>query len=293
MNITVEILEEYNEDVAMGLIFAQYPTYGSILLPGEQITVTVSEGSGLIRVPDLIGQLLADAHIIMGELPLHLNIERNPDSNAPVNTIYNMNPAPYALVESDTIITIFVSSPQTVPLVTVPNFVGMPDTEWVRVLIGSGLVQGNISLVSSDTVEEGTITIQTIDPGREVEEGTVINFVVSSGPADASQPEENGYEDMDELPIDQGTGLNIPVQGEYQTRTAVFPMPGNLPDGTEVVHAAAIMITGNTPPQRVLYEPTMHINSFPYVFPVHGTGQARIEFMINGILVHEDVIDFS
>ncbi|WP_166375958.1 Stk1 family PASTA domain-containing Ser/Thr kinase [Aeromicrobium phragmitis] len=73
----VNVQEEFSDDVEQGRVISQQPQGGSAFR-GDTITLVVSKGPELVKVPDLGGKSEADAKKALEELGLKLNATRNP-----------------------------------------------------------------------------------------------------------------------------------------------------------------------------------------------------------------------
>ena len=72
--------------------------------------------------------------------------------------------------------------------VTVPNVVNQPQAAAVTAITGAGLGVGTVTQQSSATVAAGSVISQNPAAGVGVAAGSVVNLVVSSGPAPAPGP---------------------------------------------------------------------------------------------------------
>ena len=67
------------------------------------------------------------------------------------------------------------------PLITVPNFIGLPQEEAEAALAGTGLELGEITFEYSDTTPAGSVISHTPEGGAMVATGSPVNLVVSLG----------------------------------------------------------------------------------------------------------------
>ncbi|MHC4624411.1 MAG: PASTA domain-containing protein, partial [Planctomycetota bacterium] len=63
----------------------------------------------------------------------------------------------------------------------VPDVVGMPEDDAITAITDAGLIVGSIGYECSDTVPAGDVISQNPPPGTEVDPGSSVNLVVSSG----------------------------------------------------------------------------------------------------------------
>ena len=78
----VDIQKEFSKDVAVGDVIRQEPGAGEELLPGEKVTLIVSEGEELvdIKMPNLIGKTLSSAEQTLNNSKLILGSVTNEES---------------------------------------------------------------------------------------------------------------------------------------------------------------------------------------------------------------------
>ncbi|RIK34894.1 MAG: hypothetical protein DCC55_31965, partial [Chloroflexi bacterium] len=67
--------------------------------------------------------------------------------------------------------------------VSVPNVVGQPQATATSMLVAAGLIAGTISQASSNTMPAGSVISQSPAADSNVEAGSAVDLVVSSGPA--------------------------------------------------------------------------------------------------------------
>lgn len=112
MGLVVEQIErEFNEDYNTGLIFDQKPSENTKMKKGDKVTLYVSKGSNMTKVPDLIGkpldeakkQLLDEGFVIGG------TINEEPSDTYEKNTVIAQNPGANSDVENGTVINLTVS----------------------------------------------------------------------------------------------------------------------------------------------------------------------------------------
>jgi serine/threonine-protein kinase len=133
-----------------------------------------------VIVPDVVGDQFEDANEELTALGLDVaEPEERVDANAEPGEVLAQSLRPNVEVEEGTEIVLTIArAPRTFP---VPDLTGATVAEAEAILAEQGLQLGSQSLQSSDQ-EEGLIISQDPLPNDEVERGTPVNVVVSSGP---------------------------------------------------------------------------------------------------------------
>jgi hypothetical protein len=72
--------------------------------------------------------------------------------------------------------------------VAVPNVVGDTQAAATTAITGAGLVLGTVTTASSSTVASGDVISESPSAGTNVNSGSAVNLVVSTGPAQAATP---------------------------------------------------------------------------------------------------------
>jgi len=212
-----------SDDIPAGVIMRQDPVEGTEKKSGLYIDVVVSGGPASGVMPEVIGQESRQAEkVILRDMiaDLNLNLVTETEFNEEYNKGYVVDSRPAAgtiINKGDTITLIISKGPQNT---VVPNFVGQSIDRVKTQLedpwnLGAG---GKIEYQTSDK-DEGIILWQSIPDATQVEVGTNIDFIVSSG-----LPEKEMTQSF-RLPIDRSiVTLRIDVDGEkvYEERLDTY-----------------------------------------------------------------------
>ena len=68
LNIEIDIVEEYSDEVEEGTIISQTPASGSTMTKGDTVVFIVSKGPEEIKMPDIVGKTQEEAEAIIREL---------------------------------------------------------------------------------------------------------------------------------------------------------------------------------------------------------------------------------
>ena len=186
-----QIGQRADSNYAAGQIIEQTPSSGKTVKENRLISVFLSTGAHTETMPALIGKEYRSATIQLRQLGLDLNIEEPIEHYSDSYTagrIIETIPVEGATLNAGDSITMVVSLGAKPKPVAVINFVG-GSIDMVRQQVESlKLTFGSVDPRYDDSVPEGHVIEQSIAPTSQVEEGTIINFVVSLGP-EPSQPE--------------------------------------------------------------------------------------------------------
>lgn len=187
----VDTYYEYNNEYPKGTIISQSPEEGrskkaadGALIP---ITVTVSRGATSGSMPNLIGEEVRAAKLILSQskdlAKLNLTIEVEEDSEyhdeIPAGCIMRTEPAAgTTLVEGD-VITLYLSKGPEIIYHTMIPCVGQ-NMEWVKLQMESmNLVPVFQGVESTEPV--GMVLSQSVDTNTEIAEGSTVTFTYSEG----------------------------------------------------------------------------------------------------------------
>jgi serine/threonine-protein kinase len=125
LELEIQVVEEFSEDVPVGVVVRTEPTSGENTRKGSQVTLFVSKGQERYIIPsDLAGQEPKDATSELEALTLVVSGTSEVfDELIPVGKVVGTDPAGGTSVEQKTSVTLLVSKGPV--LVDVPNVVGM------------------------------------------------------------------------------------------------------------------------------------------------------------------------
>jgi serine/threonine-protein kinase len=175
------IQEEFSDRVAEGFVSRQAPTGGTKLREGATVDIWVSKGSQKAdALPDFKGWTAGavddwlSQHDLQGE-------PRTGRSNAVAEgQVFRQDPAPGTELDRGATVTYWVSKGK--PQATVPDLTDLTQAEAEAALADAGLKLGTVAPEQSATVPAGAVIRQDPPAGEEVDKGSAVNIVVSSGP---------------------------------------------------------------------------------------------------------------
>jgi len=138
-----------------------------------------------VVVPNVVGFNRAAAVQTLEAEGFEVEVQRRVRDDVPADEVFRQDPEAGTELDEGALVTIFVS--RGTRLVEVPGVVGLSQEEAQQAIEDAGLVVGFVGQESSDE-EPGTVISQDPQAEEEVEEGSPVNIVVSSGPETVAVP---------------------------------------------------------------------------------------------------------
>jgi serine/threonine-protein kinase len=172
--------------VEQGVVIHSSPPAGTTATRGSEVTLVVSSGPKLAKVPVLVGAQRGTAEQQIRARGLVPNVSEREDS-APVGEVISQSPSAGTKVEPGSSVSIVVSKGEEEA--SVPNVIGKLRPEAVEAIRAAGL-EPSISEQETDIESQiGRVTDQFPPPGSEVGPGTTVTVVVGKRAAGATTPE--------------------------------------------------------------------------------------------------------
>jgi len=174
-----------------GQIIEQSPVEGSKVKGNRVISVFLSTGVKSDVMPELKGTEYRGAIIALRQLGLDLDIrsdEEEYSDEIEAGCVIRTFPDTGTTLKAGDSVRLIVSKGRERKPVVVITFEGSSLATVERQLNEMGLVRGRVEEEYSDTVAYGNVIRQSIAPLTPVDEGTVIDFVVSKGPEQPKDP---------------------------------------------------------------------------------------------------------
>ena len=185
LDLTMKVILENSDEVEKGYVISQEDEPDSIVSRYSKVIVTISSGSDKIELESLgLTEMTLDTAIRLLEgKGLKTAVVEENDEELAAGTIMRFEPEDKAAA-GDTV-TLYVSKGPEVETRQVPQLLGQTEEWAVELLKNAELVSGQVTKANSDTVPEGCIISQSINAGEQVELGSTVDYVVSTGPAKA------------------------------------------------------------------------------------------------------------
>jgi beta-lactam-binding protein with PASTA domain len=153
---------------------------GIIILVQPAVVKAHAEESTTTEVPDVVNMSQTDAlsEIMEAGLTLGRLTQASSEEVSPGN-VMGQSPDAETSVAPGSSVNLIIS---TGPAVTVPNVVGMSQTDAQDAITSAGLSVGLVTPTSSPTISAGKIIGQNPNAKTAVPQGSAVNLILSSGP---------------------------------------------------------------------------------------------------------------
>lgn len=171
--------EEYNKDVPAGYIISQDPGYmpNYNVKEGSTISVVVSLGQNLVKVPKVTGLTQDDATKQLEDLGLVVNVEETYSNKVEAGYVIEQSVKENEEIDAGESITIKVS--KGTEKVTVPDLTGKTESEAKTAIKDAGLKLKTVVTTEDTTKEDGVVVKQSLEAGTDVEKNATITITVN------------------------------------------------------------------------------------------------------------------
>lgn len=175
--VSVPVVREFSKDVPEGQVISSEPTSGAKVPKGSKVTLVISKGTELAKVPDTVGKKQADAEAAIKAAGFKVKVTQDFSDTVPTGTVVSQNPDADVSVDAGSTITIVVSKgPGTV---TLTDYTSMTEADARAELEGLGLKVNVVYEVSPDV---GIVINQDPLPTTKVTKGTTVTLKVGKAP---------------------------------------------------------------------------------------------------------------
>jgi eukaryotic-like serine/threonine-protein kinase len=183
---TVEAENVHSDSVEAGLVVHSDPSGGETALEGSTVTIFVSRGPKLTKVPVLVGSQRRVAVQQIRGRGLEASVEEE-ESSSPEGQVIRQSPSAGAEVESGSTVTIVVSKGEKEETATMPNVIGKLRRDAVEAVRAAAL-QPSVEEEETEVPSQvGRVIDQFPPPGSSLEPGESVTIVVGKR---APEPEE-------------------------------------------------------------------------------------------------------
>ena len=215
--------EEFSKEVPAGCIISQDPPYAEnfAVKEGSTITVVISKGRNLVEVPKVVGKKVDEAITELETLGLKVTVEE--EYNKKVQTGYVIEQSVEAKTEIDAGETVVIKVSKGIETVIVPNLIGKTEDVAKDMITESGLKLRYVYTDVDESMPDGVVVYQDIDPNTEVEKDSYINISINVLPTEKkatvvvnikSLLERNGKTTSNEDGTDKMVRVDIQVNNQ-------------------------------------------------------------------------------
>ncbi len=266
----------YNSNYEEGKIITQNMKPESKVKENFPIKVIVSLGEKLVDVPELIKEHSNQAVILIKEAGLEEGeITYEFSEQVPWGLIISQDPKFGEKVSEGTEISYVVSKGPEVEYLLMPSLIGLNQTEAESLILSKSFNLGTVSERPNSDFEPGIVYYQSYPAGTEIEVGTSIDIIVSTGPEEIV--EENNDNTTE-------SGLE---EGQLNEKTIIV----DLPQGREMISVIVERVTDDS--RETVYTGNHTSDEESITIPVTGFGLQKFEIFIDSELVESREINFG
>jgi len=175
----VSVQTKPSADVAVDDVIETDPAAGESVKKGTEITMYVSTGPQQVSVPPVVGQMENAAKQQLSAEGLEMS-STTEASDRPAGEVLTQSPDAGTKVDPDSTVEVTVSSGPSETTVSVPNVVGLTQSEAEANITGAGLVPSVQEQSTSIQPQDGRVIDQNPSGGGTVNEGTRIVIIVGT-----------------------------------------------------------------------------------------------------------------
>lgn len=184
----ISVNMQFDNEVEKGVVINQTPESGQVIKKTRAILLLVSKGPDLIEVPNVVGQSFDEARLSL--INEGFNVEQHPlevySSDILTGKVAEQEPKGVTQAPRGSIIKLSISLGPKPQVQKVPDITGLTQEAARAELSRVGLdLDENIGQVESNDYLSGQIVDQEPDSGADLEEGSKVKVVISTGPGPA------------------------------------------------------------------------------------------------------------
>jgi serine/threonine-protein kinase len=182
----VKVQSDFSDQFAVGFVDRQSPPANTKLVKGESVTIWVVKGALHLQLPSFIGQTPKYVETFLSQNGLVGKRLSGTSNTVPAGTVFKQNPPGGTTVARGDTVTYWVSKGPA--QVLVPDVTGTDKATAASMLKAAGLALGSVTTQPSDTVQKGYVISQSPAPNTQVDKGSAVDLVLSSGPSPSPSP---------------------------------------------------------------------------------------------------------
>lgn len=173
------ISREFNKDVAEGNVITQDPAAGAMVKTGTAIAITVSKGTELRKVPDVVGKTQSEADAALKAEGFGVSVSEEFSTTVASGRVISQSPGGGVSVEVGTSVAIVVSKGEEI--IKVPDVIGKLEAEAIQTLEDAGF---SVLVNYQVSPDDGLVLTQDPFPDSDGRPGDKVTIWVgqTSGP---------------------------------------------------------------------------------------------------------------
>jgi beta-lactam-binding protein with PASTA domain/predicted Ser/Thr protein kinase len=198
-----------NSDKPRNTVVGQDPTGGSTVDEGSTVTLNISDGPAIQKVPDVSNAGRRAARKTLTDAGFRVGERRVPSDTIKVDRVVAQSPPGNSAAERGQVVTLDVSSgPQKVD---VPGVTGQSEDQARAALEAAGL---RVAVVQQEDAKEdpGTVLGQSPAPGGQAAHGTTVTITVAEKPKQVAVPDVVGRSRKTATQTLKAKGLKVVVE---------------------------------------------------------------------------------
>lgn len=237
----ITVVYENNENEPEGYVFEQDIEPREEVKPGTKITIKVSSGAELVKVPSVKGYEEDKARKLIEEAGFKVQTAYEFDDDVKKDFAVGTDPESGSEAPKGSTVKLIISNGKEEVEVTIPNLSNLTEADAKNSLTSNNLEVGTVTKEHSDTVPAGKVISQNPAANSKGIEGDKVSFVISEGP----EPKEVTYKHSGSMPvtidvsaIPAGTRLTLEV-----SYGGIVVNTGNIDVTEENVAAGSVSVT--------------------------------------------------
>ena len=188
LGLKLKTTSKYDREIPENEIISQKQTAGMKVKKDFPVEVTVSLGNKPTDVPDLVYKNVIDAEIMLANAGLK-GEGTEEFSDYPIGIIVSQEPKDGVEVPEGSVVKYVISKGKEVIVFKMISVIGHELQTAISMLKTANLEVGETKEEYSPNIPKGVVMEQSVPLGDDVEEGWVINLVVSKGPKPVEEEE--------------------------------------------------------------------------------------------------------
>ncbi|GAA3734285.1 Stk1 family PASTA domain-containing Ser/Thr kinase [Spinactinospora alkalitolerans] len=230
--LKIEVSDErvYSDEAEEGMIAESTPAPDERILPGETVTVALSQGPQTVEMPDVVGRPVGEARELLEEQGItEIDEEETVSYEEAPGTVLSSDPSAGDGADREESVTLQVSAG-----FDLPDVVGLSQDDATRQLEENDLAV-DVAEKPSDDVPKGEVMEQAPAAGESVGSGDTVTITVSSGPEEIEIPDVRGMKAKDARKQLEELGFTVKVTRILGgDRVGSYSPEGKAQEGAEI-----------------------------------------------------------